>query len=134
MLLEWSWWRRRHQWWARWYHYRKRARDWDAGEVQEQECQEQEQQEPELEEVWRRLEPLLSAAKRSGRPYTQERRLVLEAIVEVMQTDCGWQALPSHFPSWKTVYAQYSRWRKQGIWQKIWPESAQSFSYDELQL
>lgn len=81
-----------------------------------------------------RLEPLLPAATRSGRPYSQERRLVLDAIVHVMQSDCGWQALPSHFPHWKTVYAQYRQWRKQGTWQKIWAPSTQPLSNDELQL
>jgi putative transposase len=99
-----------------------------------EECEEQAQHVPESEEVWRRLDALLSAAKRSGRPYSMERRQVLEAIVHVMQTDCGWQALPSEYPHWKTVYAQYRQWRKQGIWEKIWAEPAQLFSHDELQL
>lgn len=98
------------------------------------ECVQEEQQVPDMQEVWRRLEPLLSTGKRSGRPYSQERRLVLEAIVHVMQTDCGWQALPSQFPHWKTVYAQYRQWRKAGIWDKIWVKSAQRCSQDELQL
>lgn len=83
------------------------------------ECEEQEQQLPNTQELWRRLEALLISGKRSGRPYSQERRVVLEAIVHVMQTDCGWQALPSQFPNWKTVYAQYRQWRKAGIWDKI---------------
>ena len=98
------------------------------------ECVQEDQQVPDMQEVWRRLEPLLSTGKRSGRPYSQERRLVLEAIVHVMQTDCGWQALPSHFPHWKTVYAQYRQWRKAGIWDKIWVKPAQRCSHDELQL
>jgi transposase len=99
-----------------------------------EEPKEQEQQLPDLEELWRRLEGVQSTGKRSGRRYSHERRLVLEAIVHVMQSDCGWQALPSQYPSWKTVYAQYRQWRKQGIWQKIWAQSAQPFSNDELQL
>jgi Putative transposase of IS4/5 family (DUF4096) len=133
-VLQWSSWRRWHQAWARYYHYRKRA----AGVVERQaamvECEEQEQQLPDTQELWRRLEPLLSTGKRSGRPYSQERWLVLEAIVHVMQTDCGWQALPSHFPPWKTVYAQYRQWRKAGIWDKIWVKPAQRCSNNELQL
>jgi hypothetical protein len=134
LLLQWSSWRRWHQAGARWYHYRKRA----AGEVESVaalvEKQEQEQQVPETQELWRRLESLLPTGKRSGRPYSHERLVVLEAIVHVMQTDCGWQALPSRFPRWKTVYAQYRQWRKQGIWEKIWAKSSQRFSTDELQL
>jgi Putative transposase of IS4/5 family (DUF4096) len=134
VLVQWSNWRRWHQGWARWHHYRKRA----GGGVERQtavaEYVQEEQQMPDLQEVWRRLEPLLPTGKRSGRPYSQERRLVLEAIVHVMQTDCGWQALPSQFPHWKTVYAQYRQWCKAGIWGKIWVEPAQHCSHDELQL
>jgi hypothetical protein len=133
-LLQWSNWRRWHQAWARWYHYRKRAGSLGDGQAAVAECEEEKQQLPDTQEVWKRLEPLLSSAKRSGRPYSQERRLVLEAIVHVMQTDCGWQALPSQFPHWKTVYAQYRQWRKVGIWDKIWVKPAQRCSKNELQL
>jgi hypothetical protein len=133
-LLQWSRWRRWHQAWARWYHYRKRAGSLGDGQAAVAECEEEKQQLPDTQEVWKRLESLLSSAKRSGRPYSQERRLVLEAIVHVMQTDCGWQALPSHFPHWKTVYAQYRQWRKVGIWDKIWVKPAQHCSNNELQL
>ena len=73
-----------------------------------------------IEVVWSRLEPLLPPAHRVGHPYDYARRLVLEAIVYVMQTDCGWRNLPSRFPPWQTVYSQLSQWRKTGIWDTIW--------------
>ncbi len=133
-LVHWSNWRRWHQAWARYYHYRKRAGGLVDRQAAVAECEEQAQQVPDTQEVWRRLEPLLSTGKRRGRPYSQERRLVLEAIVHVLQTDCGWQALPSQFPRWKTVYAQYRQWRKAGIWDKIWVKPPQRYSHDELQL
>lgn len=73
-----------------------------------------------IERVWSRLLPLLSAAKRVGRPFGYQRRVIFEAIVYVLQTDCGWRNLPTHFPPWQTVYDQYAQWRKQGIWETIW--------------
>lgn len=73
-----------------------------------------------LDLVWSRLEGLLPPVQRVGRPYAYDRRLVLEAIVHVMQTECGWRSLPSHFPPWQTVYAQLSQWKKTGIWSRIW--------------
>jgi len=133
-LLQWSNWRRWHQAWARWYHYRKRAGAASAQGMEKGECEGAEEQVVEAEEAWKRLEEWLASVQRSGRPYGQSRRLVFDAIVEVMQTDCGWQALPSQFPPWKTVYAQYSHWRKAGIWDRIWTQSSQRFSSDELQL
>jgi transposase len=70
--------------------------------------------------VWRRLERLLPPAKRTGRPYAHDRRVVLEAIVYLMQTDCRWRELPAEFPPWQTVYAQLCRWKAMGIWEKLW--------------
>ena len=70
--------------------------------------------------VWRRLEGLLPPANRPGRPYTYGRRVILEAIIYVMQTECGWRGLPAEFPPWQTVYAQLCRWKEIGIWDKIW--------------
>jgi Putative transposase of IS4/5 family (DUF4096) len=133
-LLQWSNWRRWHQAWARWHHYRKRAGGAPAQGMEQVACEVEDEQVVDAQEAWRRLELWLASLRRSGRPYSQPRREVFDAIVEVMQTDCGWQALPSQFPRWKTVYAQYSQWRKAGIWDRIWTKSSQRFSVDELQL
>jgi transposase len=87
-----------------------------------------------LEVVWSRLEPLLPPVQRVGRPYDHDRRLVLEAIVDVMQRDCGWRNLPAHFPPWQTVYAQLSRWQQSGIWEKIWSGLEQPHLTSQIQL
>jgi hypothetical protein len=123
-VLRWSWWRRWHQAWARYYHYRRRARAAPSCQPPAAEQAATVQMDA-IEVVWSRLEPLLPAARRAGHPYDHSRRLVLEAIVYVMQTDCGWQHLPSQFPPWQTVYSQLSQWRKRGIWDKIWSKVEQ---------
>jgi len=73
-----------------------------------------------LARVWARLEPLLPAQRRLGRQPVYHRRRILEAIVYVMRTDCGWSALPSTFPPWKTVYDLFVNWRRAGIWSEVW--------------
>lgn len=125
-ILEWSNWRRWHQAWARYHHYRRRlaaAAEPAAAEPATTAAASEpiaERVSDVTEVVWRRLERLLPAGKRQGRPYSHERRLVLEAIVYVMQTNCGWQHLPSRFPPGQTVHTQWTRWRKSGIWDSIW--------------
>jgi transposase len=84
--------------------------------------------------VWSRLAALLPPAERVGRPYKYERRLVLEALVYLMHSDCGWQQLPARFPPWPTVYAQLRQWRKQGIWEQIWTGLDKPQPLDKLQL
>jgi transposase len=73
-----------------------------------------------IAQAWARLETLLPAPRRSGRQVVHDRRHILDAIVYVLQTDCGWSGLPSRFPPWKTVHNQYVTWRKAGIWSQIW--------------
>jgi hypothetical protein len=144
-ILDWSNWRRWHQAWARYHHYRRRQREAAAaaseglaerapdvtealgrrlGAAAEEAAAAAseglaERASDVTEALWRRLEPLL-AGKRMGRPYSQERRLVLEAIVYVMQTNCGWEHLPSRYPPGHTVHSQLTDWRKSGIWDSIW--------------
>jgi Putative transposase of IS4/5 family (DUF4096) len=115
-LLHWSRWRRWHQAWARYHHYRRRQ-----GQAPSAPQQETTTQPPALiDVVWHRLQPLLPPTQRTGRPFAHERRLVLEAIVYVRHSACAWRALPSQFPPWQTVYAQFAQWRRAGIWETIW--------------
>ena len=115
-LLHWSRWRRWHQAWARYYHYRRRA----TSAVPQREPEPAADPPAVLEVVWQRLAAGLPPAKRAGRPYAHDRRVVLEAIVYVMQSGCAWHELPAEFPPWQTVYTQLWRWRKAGIWDTIW--------------
>lgn len=115
-MLAWSRWRRWHQAWARYYHYRRRG----GSEALPQDAPAGAEQPEVLDVVWRRLEAVLPSTGRVGRPYTYDRRTVLEAIVYVMQTGCGWRGLPDQFPPWQTVYARLSRWKETGIWDQIW--------------
>jgi transposase len=139
MILEWSSWRRWHQAWARYYHYRRQMRlevEYATSEAaqEEQVASSVAQQHDGVAIVWQRLSGLLPPSDRVGRPYEYARRLVLEAIVYALQTNCGWRNLPSDFPPWQTVYAQYRQWRKAGIWDKIWSGLKQPHLTRQLQL
>lgn len=133
-ILHWSGWRRWHQAWAAWHHARRRAAalpavrdgspppapDRDANDAELDARPAPADAAETVAQVWARLQPLLPTSRRSGHPIVYDRRQILGAIVYVMQTDCGWSNLPSHFPPWKTVHEQYVTWRKTGIWAQIW--------------
>jgi hypothetical protein len=134
-LLRWSTWRRWHQAWARYHHYRRReehtpsersagASEREAagtlGAVDEPEAIDL------VEAVWQRLQPLLPRGKRSGRPFSHDRRVIVEAIVYQRRSGCAWNKLPSHFPPYQTVHDQLRNWQKSGIWAKVWEEMKQS--------
>lgn len=83
-----------------------------------------------VEQLWQRLQPLLPDNKRGGRPYSHERRLLVEAIVYQMKSGCAWNELPSHFPPYQTVYTQLRNWQKAGIWAKAWDSLGQACSFE----
>ena len=134
-MLEWSSWRRWHQARAGQYHNRRRER---AREEQqsgnESEGGEWVELEQEVREVWERLEAVLGRERRRGRRYGVDRRVIVEAVVYVMRSGCGWEHLPKGYPGWKTVHSQLMDWQKRGIWQQIWPDSNQTRLEEQLQL
>ena len=71
------------------------------------------------DEEWAILEPLIPPAKEGGRPRTINMREVLNGIFYLLKTGCQWRMLPKDFPNWKTVNDYYSKWRKEGLWQRL---------------
>ena len=68
---------------------------------------------------WRRLEPLIPAARPGGRPRSADMRQVVDAILYVLRNGVVWRALPHDFPPWKTVYHYFRAWRQDGTWEAI---------------
>lgn len=137
--MRWSWWRRWHQAWARYYHYKHRQGRTQFGSapvMNEAAAQDVSGavDEPEaidlVEDIWQHLEPLLPTGKRSGRPYRHDRRVIVEAIVYQMQRGCAWNELPSHFPPYQTVHDQLRKWQQSGLWAKVWEAMEQSRSFE----
>lgn len=71
------------------------------------------------DDEWRRVEPLIPAAKAGGRPRSVEVREVLNAIRYLLRAGCAWRLLPHDLPPWETVYAYFRRWQADGTWEAI---------------
>lgn len=56
-------------------------------------------------------------------PRGQERihsyREIVDAILYVLKTGCGWEYLPHDMPPWQTVYTYLHTWRESGLWKRI---------------
>jgi transposase len=50
-----------------------------------------------------------------GRPETNCRRAVVDAIRYVIHNGCVWRAVPADFPPWRTVYGLFQRWNAAGV-------------------
>ena len=71
------------------------------------------------DEQWALLEPLIPKPLPGGRPAEIERREIVNGILYVLRTGCGWRHLPHDLPAWGTVYSYFRRWRREGIWDRV---------------
>jgi putative transposase len=68
---------------------------------------------------WEILRPLLPPPTGAGRPRTTDFREVLNAILYVLRSGCAWDLLPHDFPPSGTVYDYFSRWRRDGTFERV---------------
>jgi putative transposase len=71
------------------------------------------------DEQWQILRGLLPKPSRRGAPQTVCRRAVINAILYVLRSGCGWRLMPHDLPKWKTVYGIFFKWRNDGTWRRI---------------
>jgi transposase len=54
-----------------------------------------------------------------GRPRRDQRQ-VLCGVLWIMETGSSWRNLPEEeFGAWQTIYGQYRKWLKEGLWSRI---------------
>ena len=70
------------------------------------------------EAAWARVSPLLPARRRRGKQW-RDHRTVLVAILWVMRTGASWREVPPGLAPWQTANTRYTRWRRDGTWDRI---------------
>jgi transposase len=74
------------------------------------------------DEQWEGIRGLLPPERgRKARPAKDNRPMV-NAMVWILRSGAPWRDLPPHYGPWKSVWRRFSRWRQQGIWQKVLAE------------
>jgi transposase len=53
--------------------------------------------------------------KNAGRKPKYGARVMLNAIFYILRGGCAWHLLPHDFPPWQTVYSQFQRWQRSGL-------------------
>lgn len=70
-------------------------------------------------EQWERIQFLLpKQPSRRGRP-AQDHRTLLNGILWVLRTGAPWRDLPERYGKWTTLYSRFQRWRKSGVWNRM---------------
>jgi transposase len=70
------------------------------------------------DEAWAVIGSLFPPAKATGRPPV-DRRTVVEATAWRYRTGAPWRDVPERFGNWNTVYKNFDRWAKAGVWARV---------------
>ena len=61
------------------------------------------------------------APSRRSRPFN---RLFVEAVLWLARTGSPWRDLPELFGNWNSVFVRFSRWSKDGVWDRLFAAMA----------
>lgn len=71
------------------------------------------------DQEWNLIKPFTENNRtKRGRSPLHSKRELLNALFYIARTGCAWRHLPHDFPPWKTVYTQFSRWKKAAFFEK----------------
>jgi transposase len=68
--------------------------------------------------AWERIAPHLPRNGRRGQQWADHRR-VLNGILWKLRTGAPWRDLPERYGPWRTCYARFVRWRRDGTWDRL---------------
>jgi putative transposase len=67
---------------------------------------------------WAMVADLFDPPGRRGAPAQIPRRQMVEAMLFIGRTGCQWRYLPERYGAWTAVWAQWRRWRANGVWER----------------
>ena len=70
------------------------------------------------DEAWTQIAPLLPENGRPGGRW-RDHRTVVNGILWKLRTGAPWRDLPEHYGPWQTCYDRFSRWRRDGTWDRL---------------
>jgi len=70
------------------------------------------------DEQWELVADLFDPPGRRGAPALIPRRDMVDAMLFIGRTGCQWRYLPERYGVWTAVWAQWRRWRANGVWER----------------
>ena len=71
------------------------------------------------DDQWDRVSELLPRRLCDPKKRAEDHRLFLEAVLWIARTGAPWRDLPASFGHWNNVYKRFSRWVKNGTWERV---------------
>ena len=71
------------------------------------------------DDQWERMRPHLPGKPGDPGRSGADNRLFVEAILWLARTGVPWRDLPGVFGNWNSVFVRFSRWSKDGVWDRL---------------
>jgi len=76
-------------------------------------------QAPLTDTLWNVVRPAIPPGHLRGRPQADDRS-TLNGILYVLRNGCRWRDLPAGYGHPVTCWRRFTRWQKDGTWERIW--------------
>jgi transposase len=68
---------------------------------------------------WQRIEALLPGKAGDPGRTAADNRLFVNAVLWVLRSGAHWHDLPERYGKWKSVHTRFTRWAKNGTWERV---------------
>jgi putative transposase len=68
---------------------------------------------------WKRIESLLPGKAGDRGRTAADNRLFVNGVLWVLRSGAHWHDLPERYGKWKSVHTRFSRWAKNGVWERV---------------
>jgi transposase len=76
------------------------------------------------DDQWERIKDLLPGRAGHVGVTAKDNRLFVEAVLYRYRAGIPWRDLPERFGDWKAVHTRFSRWAKNGVWERVFSHLA----------
>jgi transposase len=79
---------------------------------------------------WARIEGLVAGKKRDRGRTGADTRLFVEAVLWRARGCAPWRDLPGDLGNWTTVYSRFRRWRRRGVWERLFSAVSEAADFE----
>jgi putative transposase len=82
--------------------------------------------------VWERMRPHLPGKPGDPGRTGADNRLFVEAVLWMARTGVPWRDLLDIFGNWNSVFVRFSRWSKDGVWDRLFVAMADDPDFEYI--
>lgn len=83
---------------------------------------------------WKRMEPHLPGKPGDPGRSGENNRMFIEAVLWIARTGSPWRDLPGIFQNWNTVFVRFSRWSKDGVFDRLFLAMADDPDFEYIMI